>query len=122
MTELGDSLQRMDYPGLLLLFGFVMSYVLAISRLMGGRARGLAALSSVGLALAFSMLTTPWEHGVLLIVSAIAAVGTFSALVWLLGLVLEPRDEPSLEGEPAQRHATRLRETPPAQAVARATR
>lgn len=121
MSELGDSLQRMDYPGLLLLFGFVLSYVLAISRLMAGRARALAALSSAGLALAFGMVSTPWEHGVLLIVSVIAALGTFSALVWLLGLFLEPRREAPPDAAP-QARASRPPQAPSNQAVARATR
>jgi hypothetical protein len=39
MTELGDSLERMSFMQLLLLFGFVTCYVLAIGGLFGATVR-----------------------------------------------------------------------------------
>ena len=91
MTELGDSLERMSFMQLLLLFGFVTCYVLAIGGLFGStvrwRAAGLAAL----LAAVFSGLTEPWVHGALLIAFVVAGLGVFVLASWMLARVLGPR-------------------------------
>jgi len=91
MTELGDSLERMSFMQLLLLFGFVTCYVLAIGGLFGStvrwRAAGLAAL----LAAVFSALTDPWVHGALLITFVVAGLGVFVLASWMLARVLGPR-------------------------------
>jgi hypothetical protein len=94
MTELGDSLERMSFMQLLLLFGFVTSYVLALGGMFGAtvrlRAGGLALLQ----ALAFTALTDPWVHGALLMVFVVAGLGLFVMLSWLLARLLGPRQVP----------------------------
>ncbi len=91
MTELGDSLERMNFMQLLLLFGFVTCYVLAIGGLFGSTVR----LRAAGLALlqagAFTALTDPWVHGALLMAFAVAGLGLFVVLSWLLARALGPR-------------------------------
>jgi hypothetical protein len=94
MTELGDSLERMSFMQLLLLFGFVTCYVVALGGLFGStvrlRAAALALLQAVG----FAVLTDPWVHGALLVVFVVAGLGLFVMLSWLLARLLAPRQLP----------------------------
>jgi hypothetical protein len=94
MTELGDSLERMSFMQLLLLFGFVTCYVVALGGLFGSsvrlRAAALALLQAVG----FAALTDPWVHGALLVVFVVAGLGLFVMLSWLLARLLAPRQLP----------------------------
>jgi len=91
MADLGDSLERMSFVQLLLLFGFVTCYVLAIGGLFGSTVR----LRAAGLALlqagAFTALTDPWVHGALFMAFAVAGLGLFVLLSWLLARALGPR-------------------------------
>ena len=91
MSELGDSLERMSFMQLLLLFGFVTCYVVAIGGLFGGtvrlRAAGLALLQAA----AFTALTDPWVHGALFVAFAVAGLGLFVIVSWLLARTLAPR-------------------------------
>ena len=90
MTELGDSLERMSFVQLLLLFGFVTCYVLALGGLFGPvvrlRAGGLALLQAAG----FVALTDPWVHGALLVIFVVAGLGLFVMASWLLARLLAP--------------------------------
>ncbi|MGL6110837.1 MAG: hypothetical protein ACRC2B_12155 [Rubrivivax sp.] len=95
MAELGDSLERMSFVQLLLLFGFVTSYVLALGGMLGVRSRQRAALLALALALAFSALTDPWVHGALLMVFVIAGLGLFVMLSWVLARWLGPSALPT---------------------------
>ena len=94
MNELSDSLERMSFMQLLLLFGFVTTYVVAVGGLFGTtirlRAAGLALLQAV----AFAALTDPWVHGALLVAFAVAGLGLFVMLSWLLARMLGPRPLP----------------------------
>jgi hypothetical protein len=90
MTELGDSLERMSFMQLLLLFGFVTCYVLAIGGLFGATVRLRAAALALVQAVAFTTLTTPWVHGALLVVFVVAGLGLFVMLSWLLARLLAP--------------------------------
>jgi hypothetical protein len=94
MTELGDSLERMSFMQLLLLFGFVTGYVLALGGLFGASIRLRAAALALVQALAFIALTDPWVHGALLIVFVVAGLGLFVMLSWLLARLLAPRPAP----------------------------
>ncbi len=94
MTELGDSLERMSFMQLLLLFGFVTAYVLALGGMLSVPLRQRAGLLALLLALAFSALTDPWVHGALLMVFVIAGLGLFVMLSWLLARLLGPRELP----------------------------
>ena len=135
MTALGDSLERMSFMQLLLLFGFVITYVLALGGMFGAtvrlRAAGLALLQ----ALAFTALTDPWVHGALLMVFAVAGLGLFVLFSWLLARLLGPRQVPMPADTPAdtaadptsppsqpQRQADLLGATPKLARRARATR
>ena len=94
MTELGDSLERMSFMQLLLLFGFVTSYVVALGGMLSVPLRQRAALLALLLAGAFTALTDPWVHGALLMVFVIAGLGLFVMLSWLLARLLGPRELP----------------------------
>ena len=105
MTELGDSLERMSFMQLLLLFGFVACYVLALGGLFGPTLRLRAAVLALLQALAFTALTDPWVHGALLMVFVVAGLGLFVLMSWLLARVLAPRPlhlppEPQAEAAP----------------------
>ena len=94
MNELSDSLERMSFVQLLLLFGFVTTYVVAVGGLFGTtirlRAAGLALLQAV----AFAALTDPWVNGALLVAFVVAGLGLFVMLSWLLARLLGPRPMP----------------------------
>ena len=94
MNELSDSLERMSFVQLLLLFGFVTTYVVAVGGLFGTtirlRAAGLALLQAV----AFAALTDPWVNGALLVAFVVAGLGLFVMLSWLLARLLGPRPIP----------------------------
>jgi hypothetical protein len=93
MTELGNSLERMSFAQLLLLFAFVASYVLALGGLLGPRSRRRAALLALACAAGFTAATDPWVHGALLMVFVIAALGLFVVASWLLARLLGSRGE-----------------------------
>jgi hypothetical protein len=93
MAELGDSLERMNFGQLLLLFGFVISYVLSLGAMLGTRLRVRAALLAVLMAAGFSALTDPWVHGALLMIFVVAGLGLFVVLAWLLARWLGPQPE-----------------------------
>lgn len=90
MAELGDSLERMTFMQLLLLFAFLTSYVLTLGGMLSVRSRQRTALLALVLAVAFSALTDPWVHGALLMVFVIAGLGLFVMLTWLLARFLAP--------------------------------
>lgn len=91
MSELDSSLQRMNFAQLLLLFGFLTSYVLALGGLLDLPARRRAALLATLFAVAFTALTDPWVHGALLMVFVVAGLGLFVMLTWLFARLLVPR-------------------------------
>ena len=84
MNELHHSLERMGFMQLLLLFGFVTSYVVSVGGLFGPRWRWRAAAAALTQAVAFAALTEPWVHGALLVVFVVAGLGLFVVLSWLL--------------------------------------
>lgn len=94
MSELGDSLERMSFMQLLLLFGFVTCYVLALGGLFGATVRLRAAALALAQAVAFAALTDPWVHGALLVAFVVAGLGLFVMLSWLLASLLGPRRLP----------------------------
>ncbi len=90
MSELGDSLERMSFMQLLLLFGFVTSYVVALGGLFGPTVRLRAAVLALLLAAAFATLTDPWVHGAIVVVFVVAGLGLFVMSSWLLARLLAP--------------------------------
>ena len=101
MAELDDSLARMNFMQLLLLFAFVTSYVLAIGGLVGPVSRQRFALLAVALAVGFGASTDPWVNGALLVAFVVAGLGLFVLLTWLLAWWLGPRRAASLHKTPA---------------------
>jgi hypothetical protein len=95
MSELGDSLERMSFMQLALLFGFVTSYVLTIGGLFGPTVRLRAGVLALVLAVAFAALTDPWVHGALLVVFVVAGLGLFVLLSWLLARLFGPKPLPA---------------------------
>jgi len=95
MNELGDSLERMSFMQLLLLFGFVTTYVVAVGGLFGTAVRLRAAAAALVQAVAFAALTDPWVHGALLVAFVVAGLGLFVMLSWLLARLLGPRPLPT---------------------------
>ena len=94
MTELGDSLERMSFMQLLLLFGFVIAYMVSLGGLFGSRVRLRAAGLALALAAGFAAMTDPWVHGALLVVFVVAGRGLFVLLSWVLARLLGPRQVP----------------------------
>lgn len=84
MNELHHSLERMGFMQLLLLFGFVTTYVVSVGGLFDLRMRWRAAAAALAQAAAFAALTEPWVHGALLVVFVVAGLGLFVMLSWLL--------------------------------------
>ena len=95
MNELGDSLERMSFMQLLLLFGFVTTYVVAVGGLFGTAVRLRAAAAALVQAVAFVALTDPWVHGALLVAFVVAGLGLFVMLSWLLARLFGPRPLPA---------------------------
>lgn len=94
MNELGHSLERMSFVQLLLLFGFVTTYMVSLGGLFGAWVRLRAAAAALAQAVAFVVLTDPWVHGALLVVFVIGALGVFVLLSWLLARLFGPRSLP----------------------------
>jgi len=87
-SELHLTLKSMGFMQLLVAIVFLGAYSVACSTLFGSRGRtraaGLALLSAV----AFTALTQPWVHGALMVAGAIAGLGLFSAVGWVLSAAL----------------------------------
>ena len=90
MTDLGDSLQRMTFAQLALMFGFLTSYVLALGGMLSNAWRRHCGVLALLFATGFAAGTDPWVHGALLMVFVVAGLGLFVMLTWLLGRLLSP--------------------------------
>jgi hypothetical protein len=106
MTDLGDSLQRMSFAQLALLFAFLTGYVLTLGRLFEGKARRHAAVFALASAVGFVACTDPWVHGTLLVVFVIGGLSLFVVLVWLLGRWLAPSSAQPAVAQPAEAPVT----------------
>jgi hypothetical protein len=91
MTDLGDSLQRMSFAQLALLFAFLTSYVLTLGGLLEAAARGRAAAIALACAVGFVACTDPWVHGALVVAFVVGGLALFVVLAWLLARLLVPR-------------------------------
>ena len=84
MSELHNTLRTMGFIQLLLAFVFLTGYALALSSLTGALGRKRAGVVALLAAVGFAAITQPWVHGVLLMVFAVAGLGLFIAIVWML--------------------------------------
>src|SRR2546423_8691056 len=87
MSVIGDirvSLDAIGYEQQAFLFAFITSYPLAIGRLLDARGRRYAAYVAAGAMAGFTILTSPWVNGVLLVVFLVGGMGVFITTVWVL--------------------------------------
>ena len=97
MTELDavfDSLNSMSQVQLLMAFVACIGYTLAQGGLVASRSRGVATLSAMVAAFGFVVLSNTWAHSAVLVAVAVAGIGAFVAIAWLLGLVFAPAPAP----------------------------
>src|SRR5882724_1287915 len=84
MDGLQKTLETLGVIQLLLAFVFVTAYTLALGGMLNERGRWRGALAALLAAIGFTCATSPWVHGVMLTAFAIAGIGLFMALTWLL--------------------------------------
>jgi hypothetical protein len=87
MSVIGDirvSLDAIGYEQQAFLFAFMTSYPLAIGRLLEARGRRFAACTAAAAMFGFTVMTTPWINGALLVVFFIGGRGVFIATAWAL--------------------------------------
>lgn len=113
MTELGGSLEQMDFVQLVLLFGFVGAYVLALGAMLGARWRARSGLTAALLAAAFVTRTDPWVHGMLLVAFVVAGIGLFVLATWMLARLVAPRPTPTPPADPPLAPILASRPLPP---------
>lgn len=107
MGELNKTLHQLTLAQYLLAVVFLLGYGIALGSMFGSTTRLRALLLALLAAAGFAGLTQPWEHGVLLILCAIAGVGLFIAVAWVFSLVTASARQ---AGVP--RSATRSRRPP----------
>jgi len=95
MTDLSDSLQRMTFTQLALMFAFLTSYVLALGGMLSSVWRRHSAVLALVCAVGFAACTEPWVHGALLMVFVVAGLGLFVMLSWLLARLFSPARVPA---------------------------
>ncbi len=88
MSELNHSLQTMGVLQYLFAVTFLCCYALALGGFLGPAARGGLAMAGFGSAAGFVVMADAWVHGVLLMAFAVAGIGLFIGLAWLLKAVV----------------------------------
>ena len=105
MTELDDvfdSLNSMSLVQLLMAFVACITYTLAQGGLVASRSRGVATLSAMVAAFGFVVLSNTWACGAVLVAFAVAGIGAFVAIAWLLGRVFAPAPAPVVSAAEAR--------------------
>lgn len=88
MTELDDvfdSLNSMSLLQLLVAFVACTAYTLAQGGLLASRSRGIATVTALVAAVAFILLSDARARSTVLVAVAVAGIGAFVAMAWLLG-------------------------------------
>jgi hypothetical protein len=105
-SELHLTLRSMGFVQLLIAIVFLAAYSVACSTLFASRGRGRAAAVALLTAMAFTALTQPWVHGALMVAGAVAGLGLFSALGWILSTALrQPQTGTAVADEVASEDA-----------------
>jgi hypothetical protein len=97
MTELDDVFDSLNSMSLLQLFmAFVActAYTLAQGGLVASRSRAIATATALVAALAFILLGNAWARSAVLVAVAVAGIGAFVAMAWLLGQLFESARAP----------------------------
>lgn len=105
MTELDDvfdSLNSMSLVQLLMAFVACIAYTLAQGGLVASRSRGVATLIAMVAAFGFVVLSNTWAYGAVLVAFAVAGIGAFVAIAWLLGRVFAPAPAPVVSAAEAR--------------------
>jgi hypothetical protein len=84
MRDVTQILEAMGPEQCLLAFVFLGSYAFAMGELVEARGRRVAVASALGAALAFIVLSDPWEEGVMLVALAFVGMGVFTGAVWFV--------------------------------------
>jgi hypothetical protein len=97
------TLNKMSFAQMVLAWAFVGCYALALGGMLGATSSFKAGLAAACAAAAFCMLSDQWVHGALLVIFAVAGMGLFVALAWLLARSAtwwlqrhEPRAQPAV--------------------------
>ena len=88
-SEVHTSLRSMGFVQLFLAIVFLTCYSVTCGPLFEGRGRLRAAGIAIVAALAFTAITQPWVHGVLMLAGAVGGLGLFSAIGWALSAALK---------------------------------
>jgi hypothetical protein len=105
-SELHLTLRSMGFMQLLIAIVFLAAYSIACSTLFASRGRARAAAVALLTAMAFTALTQPWVHGALMVAGAVAGLGLFSALGWILSTALrQPQTGTAVADEVASEDA-----------------
>jgi hypothetical protein len=83
MEELKHTLETLGVIQLLLAFVFVTAYTLALGRMLDERDRWRAAALAFTSAIFFTVFTSPWEHGIMLLAAVVVGIGLFMAMAWI---------------------------------------
>jgi hypothetical protein len=83
LTDVFDGPRTMGLLQLLLAFVACMTYLLAQGHLLGAAGRRRAALAAVGSVAGFVAMDRDWASAIVLVAFAVAALGSFAAIVWL---------------------------------------
>ena len=93
MSVLGqvlNGLKGMSLLQLLLAFLACIGYAVAQGGLLGPRTRPWAGLAAFAAAVAFTLLSDDWMAATMLVAFAVAGLGVFVAMAWLLSLWVAP--------------------------------
>ena len=105
-SELHLTLRSMGFMQLLIAIVFLAAYSVACSTLFASRGRTRAAAVALVTAVAFTALTPPWVHGALMVAGAVAGLGLFSAIGWILSVALhQPQTSTAGADDPASEDA-----------------
>jgi hypothetical protein len=87
MESIVAALQAMGTGQILLASVFLGCYALALGEFASSRGRLIAIVTAVFAALAFVVLSKPWEAGVILLALAPLGMGLFAAAAWALSSI-----------------------------------
>jgi Zn-dependent protease with chaperone function len=84
MNDLSHTLHHMGALQLALALVFLGSYAMLLGGFFEGRAQWVAGFTALGSSMAFVARTSPWEHGVLLVMCVVVGMAAFIVLAWML--------------------------------------
>ena len=105
MSALGhvfDILKVMSLPQLLLAFLACIGYTVAQGGMLDTRGRQRAGLTALVATVAFTLLASDWMASIMLVAFAVAGLGVFVALAWLLSVWVAPADAGTVDADLTQ--------------------